>query len=74
MINPIYSDLTQFEDPLAIGWGVTSTDAEEASPVLRQGSGRQYKSVVGEKLTFFQPKLCIFTQVSLNLNCLRVIY
>ena len=31
-------DLTQFEDPVAIGWGVTSTDAEEASPVLRQGS------------------------------------
>ena len=31
-------DLTQFEDPVAIGWGVTSTDAEESSPVLRQGS------------------------------------
>ena len=32
-------DLTQFDDPVAIGWGVTSTDSEEASPVLRQGSG-----------------------------------
>ena len=34
-----YRDLTQFEDPVAIGWGVTATDAEESSPVLRQGSG-----------------------------------
>ena len=37
-INHNYRDLTQFEDPVAIGWGVTSTDAEESSPVLRQGS------------------------------------
>ena len=39
MIYKNYRDLTQFDDPVAIGWGVTSTDNEQASPVLRQGSG-----------------------------------
>ena len=32
-----HRDLTQFHDPVAIGWGVTYTESESASPVLRQG-------------------------------------